>query len=46
VFNTTTAIQKSIQDCLIGDAKETYSANGVTISGCDCCSVIVERNKF
>lgn len=41
VFNTTTSIQKQIQDCLIGQATEIYSVDSVSINGCDCCSVIV-----
>lgn len=43
VFNTTTSIAKQIQDCLIGQSTEVYNVDSVSISGCDCCSVIVSR---
>jgi hypothetical protein len=45
VFNTTTAIQKAIQDCLIGQATEQYLISSAIISGCNCCSVITDTNK-
>jgi len=46
VFNTTTAIQKAIQDCLIGQATEQYLVDSATLSGCNCCSVIIGVNKI
>jgi hypothetical protein len=46
VFNTTTAIQKAIQDCLIGQATEQYLIDSATISGCNCCSVNIGVNKI
>ena len=45
VFNTTTSIQKLIEDCLIGQSTEKYLINSAVLSGCNCCSVIIGVDK-